>query len=860
MQRGKKLLSGASMVCAVITLFAGSASAAELPASGVLDLATDAELNLFGTPAAQAGAPGEQAGWVVAPAGDVNGDRKPDILVGAPRADHNDRADSGSLYVVFGPRTGKVDLGALGDGGFRVDGAAPRVTLGFSAAGAGDVNGDGKGDIVVGAPAVDAKYRGGTGTAYVVFGKADTAPIDLAAAGAPALRIDGAKDGDTTGVAVAGLGDVNGDKVPDVAVGSSGADRGGRASSGAAAVVFGRSTPGVVSLGALGDGGYAIDGAAGSFAGLSLAAAGDLNADGRPDVLVGAPARARDGRLPGAAYVVYGKASTDRVDLDTLGAAGLEIEGPESELFGVSVGMLGDLNGDGRADIGVGAPRADRNKRADSGSAYAIYTPAPDRRALDAEKLGAADGLRMDGANPGDAAGSAIDGIGDIDADGRPDLVVTAPFASILARDRAGAAYLVFSPKPGGPGDDAATIDLAGLGAHGVKVAGPREGDFLRSAAGAGDVDGDGAPDILVGTLNGSSGNGSGAGGGSAHLVLAPRPKPPAAPLPPDAGAAQEVAQDGCTAAVNVEILIDDSGSMSESDPEALRARAVQLLLAKPRNGGRIIGGVEFGNTTGQLFPPQRIAAPVLGSTQAAELREILERTLVADNGGTDYNAGFGVLRAENPDAAARIFLTDGEHNVGEYANGHRGGPPTYVVALGIGAKGSEAGDRLARIAKETKGRYFPRVTAEKLQAVINAIDSRLNCDIGLDAFVDNLTDEGSTLPNDVTLEDGAESADLNVSWDDAADVMSPGDLDVLDEDGDRVARLSAHVQRRALQAQGRTITAGTLKVRGSRGKTFYALRVNGIRGARLRTRVRAIKVRGRARIHTQVGQSRRLG
>jgi hypothetical protein len=73
--------------------------------------------------------------------------------------------------------------------------------------------------------------------------------------------------------------------------------------------------------------------------------------------------------------------------------------------------------------------------------------------------------------------------------------------------------------------------------------------------------------------------------------------------------------------------------------------------------------------------------------------------------------------------------------------------------------------DRLQRIATETKGKYFPNVTAEKLQPVFNAIDSKLNCDVGLDGFVDALSDQDMSEPNDVVLDDDTQSADLNVSW-----------------------------------------------------------------------------------------------
>jgi hypothetical protein len=252
------------------------------------------------------------------------------------------------------------------------------------------------------------------------------------------------------------------------------------------------------------------------------------------------------------------------------------------------------------------------------------------------------------------------------------------------------------------------------------------------------------------------------------------------------------------------------------------------------------------------------IRDPAEDPAQGRELLAIVDRTVQADNGGTDYNLGFAAAASAAPKADARIFLTDGEHNVGKYRNGHRDGPPTYVIGLSIGRRGASA-DRLRRIAGETKGKYFPNVTSEKLQPVFNAIDSKLNCDVGLDAFVDSLSDQDMTEPNDVALNDDTYSADLDVSWDDPDDLVTPGDIEVLDDRGAVVQRISARMQRLALLERGKArLTFGSIKLRGRRGRTFYTLRINGTRGATLRVRTSTREVRGSARVHTQVTQSRR--
>jgi hypothetical protein len=154
------------------------AGAAELPASGVIDLGADA--NLVATGAAA----GDDAGWAVTPVGDVNGDGRPDVAVGAPRADvavagGEPRKDAGAVYVLYGPFPKQpalvpLTLGALDAvHGARIDGARAGERLGTSIAPAGDVDGDGRADLIVGAPAVVAGGRGpGAGRAYVVFAKA----------------------------------------------------------------------------------------------------------------------------------------------------------------------------------------------------------------------------------------------------------------------------------------------------------------------------------------------------------------------------------------------------------------------------------------------------------------------------------------------------------------------------------------------------------------------------------------------------------------------------------------------------------------------------------------------------------------
>jgi hypothetical protein len=422
-----------------------------------------------------------EAGTSVASLGDVNGDGKPDLAIGAPGAHPQGRADAGSVFVVFGG-TGHVNLRLLRpDQGYRIDGARPGDRTGTSVAAAGDVNGDGRPDVLVGAPGAGNHGRPGAGSVSVVYSPARPATIDLAHLGYHGFRLDGATAGDGAGTAVASAGR----RGSEIVVGAPGA-RGG---AGAAYVVAPAARS--LDLGALGGRGYRIDGAApGDQLGSSVAAAGDLNGDGRADLLVGAPGATAAGRAgSGAAYVVLGPRRPGAIDVAHLGARGYALEGAAAnDRAGASVATAEGSNG---RLLLIGADQATVLGRRAAGAVFVVPVPRRSEN-IDLQDLPAG-GYRIYGAAKGDRAGSSVLGLPDFDGDGAPDLAVGAPLAGF---GDPGAAYVVF----GGRGRD---VDLRHLDGRGVEIAGAVSFDRAGTAlAGESDRRGDETTYVAVGAPN----------------------------------------------------------------------------------------------------------------------------------------------------------------------------------------------------------------------------------------------------------------------------------------------------------------------------------------------------------------------
>jgi hypothetical protein len=435
--------------------------------------------------------------------GDVNGDGFDDVIIGLSKSTNNDYI--GAVNILYGnpsfPST--INLSSLGSRGITIN----NPTSSYSVSGVGDINGDGFDDIIIGGYNHVNNYIGPN---YIVYGgRRLNSTINLPPLENQGVTIKGnVKNAFRMGRSVSGAGDVNGDGFDDVIIGAHGVNNG----AGVSYIIYGNQTlPPTIDVSTLGNAGVTIHGScldfSGSmmlerntqYSGYSVSTAGDVNGDGLDDVIIGAPEAAS---RSGYSYIVYGsKILPSTICLSDLGKKqGVTIinrrfistkasnPGSTKEYFlGESVSEAGDINGDGFGDVIIGAPGANGG----AGVSYIIYGKQTLSSIIDVSSVlnKRVVIIEHDNGSINGAIGKSVSSACDINADGLDDIII----GTSSRKHNADTSYIVY-----GSHDLPSAINLSSLGSQGITINGNVH-SYMTMVSKAGDVNGDGAGDIIIG-------------------------------------------------------------------------------------------------------------------------------------------------------------------------------------------------------------------------------------------------------------------------------------------------------------------------------------------------------------------------
>jgi Ca2+-binding RTX toxin-like protein len=408
--------------------------------------------------------------------------------------------------------TSAINLSTLNNtNGFKIDGVAIDGNLGSAAGSAGDLNNDGINDLILGADGADPNGIENAGETYVIFGNSNGFPLNFELSdlnGSNGFTINGINVNDRSGLPASTAGDINGDNIDDIIISARNADPNDITSAGVAYIIFGNSNgfPLNFELSDLnGSDGFTINGIAeGDVLGFSLSDAGDINNDGIGDIILGAAFAERNGvENAGEAYVIFGSVEfPNTINVSELnGVNGFTLKDSSLGLgsrLGNAVNDLGDINGDGIDDIIVTAAFSDFNSIENAGISYILFGRDTEfEENLELSELDGSNGFIVNGLAVQDTIGRSAAGAGDINDDGLNDIIIGVSRGDPDGIEDAGQAYVIFGSNTEFPAIfDPSLID----GNNGFVINGINAGDIAgASVSSAGDFNGDGIDDILIG-------------------------------------------------------------------------------------------------------------------------------------------------------------------------------------------------------------------------------------------------------------------------------------------------------------------------------------------------------------------------
>ncbi|MCA9865572.1 MAG: FG-GAP repeat protein [Anaerolineales bacterium] len=680
-----------------------------------------------------------------------------------------------------------IGLGSLnGPNGFRITGRSDGDQAGRSLRNAGDINGDGLDDFIIGAPSASPNGTQSAGEAYVILGRAAN-PSSLSLNdldGSNGFRVSGLAFNDEVGYAVSGAGDVNKDGYDDLIIGAPGVEADDDIEdAGAAYVIFGRATfPAQLNLETLnGTNGFRIDGIViDARTGAGVAQAGDINGDGYDDMLIGAPEATVGGKeWVGQAFAVMGRHSFPPViDLNTLnGSDGFLINGVAAESStGKILRSAGDLNQDGYDDIAVVAGSYLTGRSLDTGTIYIIFGQPNFTAKFNLSAINGSNGFKIEGIAKGDNAGRSIASAGDVNGDGRFDLVIGAPYAAA----HMGEAYVVF-----GQSSYSTTFNLSSLnGSNGFRLVGNEANGEAGTAVGAADVNGDGLEDLIIGAS--TAGTGSMRFSGKTYVVLGRTTFD--ASLSLDTLGDGGFRLDGAVAGDQTGQTISSAGDMNGDGYD-------EFLIGAPNAGPGVNNDtgytylIQGGPTLGISLPVTHPGTPNVDSLTGTSGDDVM----LAHRGNDQVDAGAGqdVLKG----GAGNDVLIGGMDadrllgGTGQDTASYAGSPGAVSINLftGVATGGNATGDSLRSIERVIGSPLADTLVGDSLNNWLEGAggDDTFTGRRGNDTFYFR-AGSGDDIITDFTP--GPESDDvLDFS---ARSTLKPGDLTVQAQEGDTLISL----------------------------------------------------------------------